>query len=121
MSPAVIAVIDDDALVRAAIASLIRSYDYQTAVFASATEFLAAKQEAVGCIVSDLQMPDLTGLDLARSLRAAKGPPLILMTAHSTPNTRQDAAAAGVRAVLEKPLDPDVLIAAIQDAISDRA
>ncbi|MCA0359417.1 MAG: response regulator [Proteobacteria bacterium] len=121
MSPAVIAVIDDDALLRAAIASLIRSYDYQTAVFASATEFLATSRDAVSCIVSDLQMPDLTGLDLARRLRAAEDPPLILMTAHATPSTHQEAEAAGVRAVLEKPLAPEVLIAAIQNAISDRA
>lgn len=119
MSPAVIAVIDDDALFRAAIASLIRSYDYQTAVFSSATEFLAARPQAISCIVSDLQMPELTGLDLARSLRAAEAPPLILMTAHATPSTRQEAEAAGVHVVLEKPLDPNLLIAAIEDAITN--
>lgn len=121
MPPAVIAVIDDDALVRAAIASLIRSYDYQTIVFASAAEFLATPPEAVSCIVSDLQMPELTGLDLARALHAADGPPLILMTAYSTPSARKDAADAGVRAVLEKPLDPEALIAVIRDAVTGSA
>lgn len=121
MPPAVIAVIDDDALVRAAIASLIRSYDYQTAVFASAHEFLAATTDAVRCVISDLQMPELTGLDLARTLFAAGGPPLILMTAYSTPTARQEAAEAGVRLVLEKPLDPEVLIAAIRDATTGPA
>lgn len=121
MPPAVIAVIDDDALVRTAIASLIRSYDYRTAVFASAVEFLAADRQGVCCIVSDLQMPELTGIELARTLRrAGDRSPLILMTAHSTPTACQEAAETGVHAVLEKPLDPEALISALKRAIASR-
>jgi two-component system, LuxR family, response regulator FixJ len=119
VAQAMIAVVDDEALVRAAIASLLRSLGYQATAFESAGDFLAGSDTGFDCLVSDVQMPDMSGLDLHRRLRArGSALPVVLMTAHATPAVDSYAAASDVAALLEKPIDPDALIAAVQKAIA---
>jgi CheY-like chemotaxis protein len=70
----------------------------------------------VDCIVLDLQMPDMTGLDLQRHLRALNldhEPPVVIITAHDEPGSRERCIAAGAAAYLRKPVESNVLIAII--------
>ncbi len=124
MRDCLIAVIDDDALVRDAAASLIRSFGYRTATYASADAYLAAEAEAeagVGdpaCVLTDLQMPGRSGLELRVALRARGSQvPVILMTAYPTDDLRTRAAALDLVALLDKPVDPDLLAGALAAAV----
>src|SRR5437667_246943 len=73
MIPAIVFVVDDDASVRRSLSRLLRSGGYQVETFASATEFLASERlrQGPGCVVLDVQMPGLTGLDLQERLAQA--------------------------------------------------
>jgi FixJ family two-component response regulator len=118
----VIAIVDDDALVLDAIGSLVRSFGYRTSLFPSATAFLAADRSGIACILSDFQMPDLTGVELARALnRQGARIPLLLMTAFSTSVTREQAVEEGIRVLLEKPIEGDALLAAIEQSLRGSA
>lgn len=120
MRDCLIAVIDDDALVRDAAASLIRSFGYRTATYASADAYLAA-EAGVGdpaCVLTDLQMPGRSGLELRAALRARGSQvPVILMTAYPTDDLRTRAAALDLVALLDKPVDPDLLAGALAAAV----
>lgn len=119
MSRRLIAVVDDDELVRAATVSLLRSMDYDCCAFASAEEFLRDADHHVHCVVSDIQMPGMTGVDLAHRLALRRPrPPVVLFTAY--PDTLALAARdTGLAAALvEKPLDGETLLAAIEQAIA---
>ncbi len=117
MRDCLIAVIDDDALVRDAAASLIRSFGYRTTTYASADAYLASA-EAVGCVLTDLQMPGRSGLELRAALRERGSQvPVILMTAYPTDELRARAAALGLVALLDKPVDPALLSDAIAAAL----
>lgn len=109
----VIAVIDDDDDVRAALGGLLESLGYQSRLFGSADSFLAAQAlEFVDGIISDIQMPGTSGLQLAEEISICKKP-IILITAFPTHAVRQRALAAGVRCVLVKPFDSNQLIDAL--------
>ena len=76
-------VVDDDAAVRKAVSRLLRSVRIEVAVFASATEFLAAYEtERPGCLLLDLQMPGLNGLELQQALARGGELPIIFLSAH---------------------------------------
>ncbi|MDO6414209.1 response regulator [Sphingomonas sp. BIUV-7] len=118
MGNSLIAVIDDDALVRAATTSLLRSMGYDCCDFASADAFLSDRDCRYDCVVSDIQMPGMSGIELAHVLKSlTPRPPVILITAY--PDARAIAAkTSGVAsALLEKPLDGDLFLAAVQSAI----
>lgn len=117
MRDCLIAVIDDDALVRDAAASLIRSFGYRTTTYASADAYLASTA-AAACVLTDLQMPGRSGLELRAALRERGSPvPVILMTAYPTEELRARAAALGLVALLDKPVDPALLSAALDTAV----
>lgn len=119
MQDRLVAVIDDDDLVRDAAASLIRSLGYRTATFASAEAYLAAPDPAPDCVLTDLQMPGRSGLELSAVLRAGPSPvPVILMTAYPTDELRVRATAMGLAALLDKPVDPDLLTGALERALA---
>lgn len=114
----IIAIVDDDPGVRGSIDSLVRSTGMTPCSFASAGELLAAGDEALACIVTDLHMPEMTGLELqAEMQRRGWAVPLIVMTAFPTDAARKQAMGAGARAFLTKPVDPDSLLDAIEAAI----
>ena len=118
-SNAVIAVVDDDPSVRRGLARLIRSVGWRVEAFSSAEEFLDRPgTQAPSCLVLDLQLPDLNGLDLQK--RLAEGgleTPIIFLTGHGDIPTTVQAMKAGAIEFLTKPFDEEDLLRAIQEAI----
>lgn len=124
--PPVVAVVDDDADVLRALQRLLRTEGFNVQVYGSGGEFLKAFDTAApDCLVLDLHMPDMTGLDVLDALgaRPADGPhpPVIVLTGHDTPMGRARALAGGARAYLCKPTDAEVLIRTINEAMSTPA
>jgi FixJ family two-component response regulator len=113
--PSVIAVVDDDPTIREALERLLSSYGYRTELYSSAAEFLGAaiKSEAA-CLLVDIQLGDISGIELARHL-AANGFkfPIIFMTGSSDQDIRRQAMAFGCVAFFQKPFGADELIDAI--------
>jgi FixJ family two-component response regulator len=114
-----IAVVDDDAAIREAIQSLLRSVGLRVAVFASAEDFLhSGELQATACLIVDVRMPRMSGIELQRQLAAAHDPmPIIFITAHGEAETRARALRAGAVAFLDKPFSDAVLLRAVQAAL----
>lgn len=119
-APRLIAIVDDDPLVRDSIDSLVRSEGLATAMFAGGSDLLDYDKAAdVGCIVTDLNMPGMTGLELQEKIvKIGWRVPIIFMTAFPTPEAQAQAMAAGAMRFLTKPVDPDELLDAIGQAIA---
>jgi len=116
-----IAVIDDDPSMRQSLEGLLRSLGHTVRVFVSADEFIARGGAAASytCIVSDITMPGMSGLDLQRQLKATgAAPPLILMTAFADERARIHATEAGATCFLAKPFDANRLIECIERALA---
>ncbi|MDE1918691.1 MAG: response regulator [Sphingomonadales bacterium] len=119
MGKSLIAVVDDDALVRSATVSLLRSMDHDCCAFATAEAFLSETQRKFHCVVSDMEMPGMSGLELARHLATRDHPPpVVLITAY--PDARALAARASglVVDMIEKPLDSEAFLAAVESALA---
>lgn len=114
-----IAVVDDEESVRKSLRRLLVASELDATVYASGQEFLdslGARQP--DCLVLDLQMPGLTGLEVQRMLAGARVRfPTIIITAHDEPETRARCLAAGVVAYLCKPLHDELLLDAITTAV----
>lgn len=119
----VVFVVDDDARVRDALSNLLASAGRQVAVFASATDFLRAdKPDAPACLVLDLQLPDIHGLELQKALADREAPPIVFITGHGDVPSSVKAMKAGAVEFLSKPFSDDELLTAIDAAIAlDRA
>jgi len=115
----VVYVVDDDASMREALDSLLRSAGWQVQVFASAAEFLAAPRAALpACIVLDVSMPGDSGLDLQRSLNElGDRTPVIFMTAHGDIEMSVQAMKAGASDFLAKPFREQQLLDAVALAL----
>jgi FixJ family two-component response regulator len=118
-----IAVVDDDASVRKALARLLSISPFVPATFGSAQDFLDSLPGSVpDCLVLDLQMPEMTGLDLQEQLaRIGIQIPTIIVTAHDESNLRQRCRLAGASAYLIKPLEAATLLNSINQAIGRSA
>jgi two-component system, LuxR family, response regulator FixJ len=118
-----IALIDDDAAVLDSLRMVLAKRSISAECFSSAEDFLAAVERlSPACIVSDVRMPGLSGLDLQNELRArASEAPLILITGHGDIAMAVRAIKAGAFDFIEKPFDHDVLIEAIHRAIESGA
>lgn len=104
---------------RFATSSLLRSMGYNCTTYAGALALVAHGFEGVDCICSDIQMPGMTGLELASVLVSTPGaPPLVLMTAYADEYVAVTSQAFGVTALLEKPLIADLLVEAIEAALA---
>ncbi|MDG2523588.1 response regulator [Caulobacter segnis] len=116
----IISVVDDDESVRISTEGLLRSLGYAVRGFASAEAFLESDVAAgCACVVSDVQMPGMSGVDLKTALSArGLATPVILMTAFPNDATRQKAAAAGVACFLPKPYQAQALIDCIETALA---
>ncbi|WP_125956094.1 response regulator [Novosphingobium sp. MD-1] len=112
-SPRLIAVVDDDEDVSSALGSLIESMGIHAMTFGSADIFLADRDRRFDLVISDVQMPGTSGLELAKIL-GKEAVPLILITAFPSPEVKQQAIAQGVRCFMRKPFDPDELIDCIE-------
>ena len=115
-----IVVVDDDESIRQGLANLISSAGYEAELYASAEEFLAsAEADGAACLVVDLRMPGMGGLELQRRLASrGGGPPIIIITAHGDDEARAEALAAGAVAFLNKPFKEETLLGAISAALS---
>jgi FixJ family two-component response regulator len=118
-SNAVIAIVDDDPSVRKGLERLIRSLGWQAETFASAQEFLdRPRTEAPSCLVLDLQLPGLSGLDLQKRMaEAGLETPIVFLTGHGDIPASVKAMKAGAVEFLTKPVDEQDLLNAIQEAI----
>jgi FixJ family two-component response regulator len=116
----VISVIDDDPSVRAAADNLLSSHGYEVRTFASAEAFLpSAPHDDSSCIVADVQMPGMSGLDLLVAVRSCGNQtPFIFITAFSDPSVRIRAQKAGAAGFLEKPFASSVLIQCIEAVLN---
>ena len=115
-----IAVVDDDRSIRNATQDLLRAAGYSTATFGNATTFLDSPlRPSVACLVTDVQMPGMTGLDLHEHLAASGvGIPTIVITAHPGELTSERARAAGISCFLIKPFGPDELLECVRKAVA---
>ena len=121
---AIILVVDDDVSVRESLEGLIRSAGWRVETFASAQEFLARPPaDAPGCLVLDVRLPGLSGLDLQKRLAEINIEiPIIFITGHGDVPTSVQAMKAGALEFLTKPLADQDLLTAIQQAVKrDRA
>ena len=114
-----VALVDDDASVRKALARLLSASSFEIATFGSAREFLKAlKTYKPECLVVDLNMPDITGFDLQRHLLGAGiHIPTIVITAYNGPGVRERCESTGAAAFMLKPVDGNALIGEINSAV----
>ena len=119
-SSQVVHVIDDDVAVRQSLAFLLSTEGFAVRVYDSAIAFLKELQQAqAGCVVTDIRMPDMSGLDLQRHLRETKsGFPVIVITGHGDVPLAVEAMKAGAVDFIEKPFEDEVLLSAIRVALS---
>lgn len=117
-----IAVVDDDESIRLALIPALQSIGFDVLVFDSAESFIeSARLSDVGCVITDLRMPGMSGLELQAKLRRdGYHIPTIFMTAHGVPEVRSQATAAGAVAFFDKPFDPDVLLETVQKLMEER-
>lgn len=120
---ALIAIIDDDASLRAALVGLVRSLGHRAKGFAAAEDFLATTEaHSSACIVTDIHMPGLSGIELKQRLvQDGCTTPVIMITARNEPDLIQRARASGAACVLMKPFAVDVLIDCLDKALASCA
>ena len=116
---AAIAIVDDDLSVREALTSLLRSLGYVAMAFECAEDLLKYKRRRrLSCVIADVQMPGMTGVELHDRLVASGEPiPTILITAFPDDRARQRALQAGVVGYLAKPFSEDDLLACIRSTL----
>jgi FixJ family two-component response regulator len=112
-------VIDDDHRIREALSSLISSAGFRVAAYASAADFAGSEMPDVpSCIVLDLQLPDMNGLDMQRELAELQGPPIVFITGYGDIPSSVQAMKAGAIDFLPKPFEEQKLLNAIDAAIA---
>ena len=116
---ALISIVDDDESMREAIQSLLRSVGFRTQMFASAEQFLQSDQiENTACLILDVRMPGMSGLELQRHLMATQYRiPIVFVTAHGDEEARARALQEGAVEFLLKPFSEEALLNAIQAAL----
>jgi FixJ family two-component response regulator len=118
MPPGPVIIVDDDEAVRRSLKFALELEGLDVHTYPSGAELLAADLPATGCLVVDYYMPALNGVELIRRLRGRHVIlPAILITAKATDDLRRRAAAAGIRQVLEKPLEDSSLYDCIRGAL----
>jgi len=115
----VVSVVDDDSSLRRSLGNLLTSVGLRVETFESAQAFLdSGSRSHTACLVLDLRMPGIGGLDLLRRLGASGSRiPVIILTAHGDDDTRQRSLQAGAVAFLEKPVKGAALLAAVRSAL----
>jgi len=116
---ALISIVDDDESMREAIQSLLRSVGFRAKTFASGEQFLQSDQiENTACLILDVRMPGMSGLDLQRRLMATECRiPIVFVTAHGEEEARSRALQEGAVDFLLKPFSEEALLNAIQAAL----
>lgn len=122
MQTPVIYIVDDDDGYRKAITRLVLAKGYKAVSYSSAEEFLAARVNGHGCVLLDIRMPGMSGLQLQKELdQRADMPPIIFVTGHATVPMSVTAIKAGADNFLSKPVSADILFASIEAALARSA
>lgn len=115
----VVHVVDDDDAVRRALAFLLATDGLAVRLHVSAVAFLEDVSKVSGCVLTDVRMPDLDGIELLRWLkRRGSPPPVIVMTGHADVPLAVEAMREGARDFIEKPFDDEVLLASVRSALA---
>jgi FixJ family two-component response regulator len=118
MRAATIFIVDDDLSVRRSLARLLMSAGYDVVACATAEEFLALDVARPACLVTDVRMPGMTGLDLLEALRSSgRDLPIILSSGDADAASAAQASARGAFRFVSKPFEPDELLGALEEAI----
>ena len=114
-----VAIVDDDDLMRSALQGMLKSVGLPSQAFASAEEFLTSGQRhETGCLIADIRMPGMSGLELQARLNAEHCRiPTIFITAHGDAKLRMQALRAGAVEFLGKPFDDEVLLGSVRAAL----
>jgi len=115
-----VAIVDDDESIRHATRDLLGAAGFSTATFEDAESFLGSESRAsVACVVADIRMPGMTGLELYQELVATgHGIPTVIVTAHPEELTQSRARDAGITGYLSKPFAPDDLLECVREAVA---
>jgi FixJ family two-component response regulator len=115
-----VAVVDDDELMRGALQGLLEQAGFEARAFASAEEFLESNElHHVSCLIADIRMPGMSGLDLQARLNADEiRIPIIFITAHGNERVRMQALRSGAVELLAKPFDSEVLLETVRAALA---
>jgi two-component system, LuxR family, response regulator FixJ len=115
-------VIDDDEALRESLAFLLRAAQLEVKSYASARAFLdELPDESLGCVITDVRMPDISGIDLLRRLKDLKiGVPVIVVTGHGDVALAVEAMKIGAADFFEKPFDDDLLLASVRSALQEQ-
>jgi FixJ family two-component response regulator len=117
---ALVAVVDDDEQMRGALQGLLKAEGLPARSFASAEEFLeSGEQHRCACLIADIRMPGMSGLDLQAALKANRiAIPIIFITAHGDERMRLQALRSGAVEFLAKPFDDEVLLETVRAALA---
>ncbi len=120
VNTAIISIIDDDMATRSALAALMRAKGFDARAYESAEDFLQAKaQDNCQCVITDIQMPGMSGIDLKQRLNDGKcSVPVIMITARVEDRLHDLARAAGAFCLLRKPFKAEALIECIERALA---
>jgi two-component system, LuxR family, response regulator FixJ len=118
----VVHVIDDDEALRESLAFLLRAAQLEVKSYPSATAFLdGLPDESLGCVITDVRMPDISGIDLLRRLKELNiGVPVIVVTGHGDVALAVEAMKIGAADFFEKPFDDDLLLASVRSALREQ-
>jgi FixJ family two-component response regulator len=116
-----VAIVDDDELMRSALQGMLKSVGLPSKTFVSAEEFLKSGQhEETACLIADIRMPGMSGLELQARLNAENCRiPTIFITAHGDTKMRMQALRAGAVEFLAKPFDDEVLLESVRAALEN--
>ena len=114
-----VAIVDDDDSMRSALDGLLKAVGFPARAFASAEEFLkSGDQHQTSCLIADIRMPGMSGLELQAQLNAERCRiPIIFITAHGDGKMRMQALRAGAVEFLSKPFDEEVLLESVRAAL----
>src|ERR1700676_5438995 len=114
-----VAIVDDDDLVRSALQGLLKAVGLPARAFSSAEEFLESGQQyETACLIADIRMPGMSGLELQARLNAERCKiPIIFITAHGDAKMRMQALRAGAVEFLAKPFDDEALLESVRGAL----
>jgi len=118
-----VAIVDDDDLIRGALQGMLKSVGLPSQAFASAEEFLTSgQQDLIACLIADIRMPGMSGLELQAKLNAERCRiPTIFITAHGDEKMRMQALRAGAVEFLAKPFDDEALLDSVRAALESCA
>jgi FixJ family two-component response regulator len=115
----IVFIVDDDFRMREALSSLLSSVGLRVAAFGSASDFLSSeKPDSPACLVLDLELPDISGLELQQELGARNAPPIVFITAYGDIPSSVRAMKAGAIEFLSKPFEEQALLSAIDAGIN---